>query len=168
MTRRLAHFLVTPEDAGRNSPHRSGGIPLYVFDAWLGDDLVRAYPIFLATTRLKDALETLPQPAGFLSTRVNVARSPFFRRHHPQLRLPTFWALEVQGQPGVHPLGLTRDGSLVVSPAALDCLVQHSVRHATFAQFGPIGETPDATVLPGPERSGGDVKPDAESDQRQR
>jgi hypothetical protein len=148
----MAYFLVTPEDAGHARPHVGPGIPLYVFDTWLGDDLVRAFPVFLATAGLKDALEALPEPAGFRSTRIRVARSPFLRRHRPELRLPAFWALEIHGQAGSHALGLTMDRSLVVSQAALDRLVQLSVPHAQFSQFVPPAEAPGTTSLPAPGR----------------
>jgi hypothetical protein len=135
----MAFFVVTPEDAGRAEPQGDGD-PLYVFDTWLGDDLVRAHPVFLATTQLKNTLETLPGPTGFHSARVRVERSPFLRRHRSQLRLPTFWVLEVYGQAGHHPLGLSSDHSLVVSRAALDCLVQHFIPHAELSQFVPTRE----------------------------
>lgn len=136
----MAFFVVTPEDAGRAEPQGGAGEPLYVFDTWLGDDLVRAHPVFLATTRLKNTLEGLPGPTGFRSARVRVERSPFLRRHRSQLRLPTFWVLEIYGQAGHHPLGLSSDHSLVVSRAALDCLVEHSIPHAELSQFVPTGE----------------------------
>jgi hypothetical protein len=131
----MAFFVITLEDAGYARPRGSEGIPVYVFDTWLGDDLVRAHPVFLATTRLKDTLETLPGPAGFHSAPIRVEASPFLRHLRPQLRLPTFWVLEIYGQAGRHALGLTSDHSLVVSQPALDCLVQYSIQHAQLSQF---------------------------------
>jgi len=147
----MAFFVVSPEDAGHAEPQGGGGIPLYVFDTWLGDDLVRTHPVFLATARLKQTLETLPGPTGFHSARIRVERSTFLRRHRPQLRLPTFWVLEIYGQAGHHPLGLASDRSLVVSQAALDCLVQHSIPHAQLSQFVPAGEAQRSTGSPEPE-----------------
>jgi len=146
----MGFFVVSPEDAGHAEPQGSVGMPLYVFDTWLGDDLVRAHPVFLATTRLKDTLETLPGPTGFHSARIRVERSPFLRRHRPRLRLPTFWALEIYGQAGRHPLGLAADRSLVVSQAALDCLVQHSIPHAQLSQFVPPGKAQRNPDFPEP------------------
>lgn len=133
----MAFFILTPEDAGRVQPLRKAGAPLYVFDTWLGDDLVRAHPVFLATSRLKEALEVLPHPAGFHCGRVRVERSPFLRDHRPELRLPTFWVLEVYGRAGIHPVGLAEDRSLVVSQAALSVLAEHAIPHAQFAQYPP-------------------------------
>jgi hypothetical protein len=145
----MAFFVVTPEDAGHPGP--GGGDPaLLVFDTWLGDDLVRAHPVFLVTTRLKDTLEALSGPSGFTCARIRVERSRFLRSQRPALRLPAFWVLEISGAPGVHPLGLALDGSLVVSQAALDCLVQHSIPHAQLSQFVPGGDA-RASWLPGAE-----------------
>lgn len=133
----MAFFVLTPEDAGRSEPQAEAGTPLYLFDTWLGDDLVRAHPLFLATTPLKESLETLPGPTGFHCARVRAERSRFLQGQRPQLRLPEFWALEVYGQAGLHALGMTAARSLVVSQAALERLVQHSIPHAQFAQFVP-------------------------------
>ena len=133
----MAFFVLTPEDAGRSEPQAGGGTPLYYFDTWLGDDLVRAHPLFLATTPLKDSLETLPSPTGFHSARVRAERSRFLEGQRPQLRLPELWALEIYGEAGVHPLGLTAARSLVVSQAALERIVRHCIPHARFAQFAP-------------------------------
>ena len=133
----MAFFVLTPEDAGRAEPQAGEGTPLYLFDTWLGDDLVRAHPLFLATTSLKDSLETLPGPTGFHSARVRVQRSLFLQGQRPKLSLPEFWALEVYGEAGLHALGLSAARSLVVSQGALERLVQHSIPHAHFAQFVP-------------------------------
>ena len=45
-------------------------------------------------------------------------------------------------QAGLHDLGLTADKSLVVSQRALDQFVQHSIRHATLAQYAPNPTAP--------------------------
>jgi hypothetical protein len=146
----MAFFVMTPEDAGHAEAQDSAGTPLYVFDTWLGDDLVRTHPVFLATTRLKNTLETLPGPTGFQSARIRAERSPFLRHQRPQLRLPTFWVLEINGEAGRHPLGLASDLSLVVSQAALDCLVQHTIVHAQFSHFVPAGQAQRTTDLEAP------------------
>jgi hypothetical protein len=131
----MAFFVLTPEDAGRAEPQPGSGTPLYLFDTWLGDDLVRAHPLFLATTPLKESLEALPSPRGFHSSQVRVEPSPFLEGQRPRLRLPEFWALEVYGEPGIEALGLSAARSLVVSLAALLRLAEHRILHAHFAQF---------------------------------
>ena len=54
------------------------------------------------------------------------------KRQDPDAKLPAFWALDVDGEPGTHDMGLTRDGSLVVSHRILDVLVHHRVERAVF------------------------------------
>lgn len=131
----MAFFLLKPEDASHSEPRLASEAPLYVFDTWLGDDLVRAHPRFLVTTALKTSLETLAPPAGFRMAPAHTRPSVFLERQRPQLRLPTFWELEVDGEAGVNDLGLTADRSLVISQRALDLLVRHSIRHAELAQY---------------------------------
>ncbi|HEY6548491.1 MAG TPA: hypothetical protein VI589_11315 [Vicinamibacteria bacterium] len=147
----MAFFVVTPEDAGHAEDPGGASLPLVVFDTWLGDDLVRAHPVFLVSARLKDTLDVLPEPTGFRSLRIRTKPSRFMRGLRPELRLPTFWALEISGQAGVHPLGLAQDGSLVVSQAGLDCLVRHSIPHAQLSQFVPAVGAPDGAWPAGTE-----------------
>jgi hypothetical protein len=153
----MGFFVLTPEDAGHAEPEARGRVPLYVFDTWLGDDLVRAHPLFLATTRLKMSLLTLPAPTGFHTAPVRALGSPFLRSQRPGLRLPKFWILEVYGRAGVHPLGLSADGSLVISQAALERLVEHSVPHAQFAQFVPAPEAAGRRYKGRPEAAGAEA-----------
>jgi hypothetical protein len=131
---RTAFFLVKPEDAGHPDRERSGG---FVFDTWLGDDLVSAQPDLLVTTPLKKDLESLDEATGFGLSPARTSCSTFFRRHKPQLTLPPFWAINVDGEPGNDDIGLTRDGSLVVSQRVMDVLVRHRVVRAAFWLFSP-------------------------------
>jgi hypothetical protein len=145
----VVYFLVTAEDAGHAETSSEPGTDLYVFDTWLGDELVQAYPGLLATAALTRSLEALPEPTGFHSTPVIAKPSSFLGRVQPRLHLPVFRALHVYGKAGVHPLGLTEDRSLVVSQAALERLVQHVVLHLQFSQFAVRREPPPATQGPG-------------------
>jgi hypothetical protein len=131
---RTAFFIVKPEDAGHPDREGSGG---FVFDTWLGDDLVSAHPDLLVTSPLKKDLESLDEATGFGLSPARTSCSPFFRRHKPTLTLPPFWAINVQGEPGKDDIGLTRDGSLVVSQRVMDVLVRYRVGRAVFWLFSP-------------------------------
>ena len=130
-----AFFFLKPEDAGHPETPSASDACLYVLDTWLGDDLIRAHPGLLVTTPLKESLESLPAPTGFRIVEARTRPSVFLQEQRPGLRLPLFWALQIYGQAGLHELGLTADHSLVVSQRALDQFVQHSIRHATLAQY---------------------------------
>jgi hypothetical protein len=128
-------FVVQPEVAVA-TVQGSGASAVCVFDAWLGDELVRAHPLLLATTPLKAALSAVA-PTGLSIARARVRRSAFFRGHSPDRGLPVFWALNAENRPGVDDAALTEDGSFVVSRRVLDVLMEFRVARAVFAQYRP-------------------------------
>ena len=131
----MGFFYVQPEVAGATiaDPPESA---VCVFDTWLGDDLLRAQPLLLVTTPLKRALIRLDEPTGFSVAPVRIRSSPFFRRYNAGRRLPRFWSLQPSGTPGRDDVGVTADGSLVVSRRVLDVLMEFQVARAVFAQHG--------------------------------
>jgi hypothetical protein len=135
-------FLVEPEASGRPASDAPAEAPAYVFDTWLGDDLVRAHPGLLVTTAVKTALGKLPQRTGFEAVPARVVGSRFFRQHSPGQRLPRFWAIRVFGQPGRDDLGITAAGGLVVSRRALDVLLDFRIGRAVLAKYTPGAPTP--------------------------
>jgi hypothetical protein len=139
----MGFFVVEPEASGRPAGLRPAGTePSCIFDTWLGDDVVRAHPLLLVTTKLRDALLALGQPTGFKVASAQVVRSAFFERHDPERQLPAFWSVEVHGRPGVDDLGLRRDGSVVASARVVEAMGQFSLKHATLSQYAgsPVGE----------------------------
>jgi hypothetical protein len=129
----MIFFYVQPEVAGAtiSDPAQSASC---VVDTWLGDDLVRAQPLLLVTTPLKNALGRLDQPSGFDLAPVRIRSSPYFRRYNAGKRLPRFWSLQPSGTPGRDDVGVAADGSLVVSQRVLDVLMEFRVARAVFAQ----------------------------------
>jgi hypothetical protein len=135
--RATGFFTVEPEASGWPAARQGTTAVAYVFDTWLGDDLIRAHPGVLVTTPLKRALERLPEPTGFEMARARVRSSGFYRNHHPGKRLPPFWAIQVHGQAGRDDMGLTGATVLVVSRRVLDVLLAFRVGRAVFAQYAP-------------------------------
>jgi hypothetical protein len=131
----VEYLMMEPEAAGRPVVLGNGKVREYVFDTWLGDDVVRAYPALLVTTVVKRHLEGLANATGFILSRGRVRASPFFRRHNPAKRLPPFWVATVLGQPGRTDLGVSKDGALVVSERVLSVLLLCRVKQARFAQY---------------------------------
>ena len=129
----MGFFYVQPEVAGAGASGLPSS-PVCVFDTWLGDDLVRAHPLFLVTTPLMRALRALENPSGFSMARVRIRSSPFFRRYSPKRRLPVFWSIRAGGSPGCADVAVTVDGSLVVSQRVLEIFMEFRVERAVFAQ----------------------------------
>lgn len=131
----MRYLTVEPEIAG--SPGSAAAGSEVSFDTWLGDDLVRAFPMFLVTKGLRDALGKAGVLTGFGFGTARIRSSPFFRKHNPGRRLPRFWALRVSGRPGRDDMGLTGGGVLVVSRPVLDVLLDFRIARATLAQYTP-------------------------------
>jgi hypothetical protein len=135
----MPFYVVEPEASGRPvAGLAASGESACIFDTWLGDDVVRAHPLLLVTTRVKDALSALKGGAGFSVARARVFRSAFFERHHPDRALPEFWVLSVDGSPGVDDLGIGRDGSVIASARVVETLNRFTLRQATLSQYAPI------------------------------
>jgi len=132
----MVFYVVEPEASGSPGADRvASGEPVCTFDTWLGDDMVRAHPLLLVTTGLKDALLAMRKPTGFSLVRAQASPSPFFERHAPDRRLPPFWSVLVDGRPGLDDLGLGRDGSIVASARVVSALGRFSMKHATLSQY---------------------------------
>jgi hypothetical protein len=130
--RSAAFFTIEPEASG--CPITPGGVE-FLFDTWLGDDVVRAHPVVLVTTRVKNALLTLGDATGVDIVKAGVKGSAFFRKHNRGKRLPRFWALQIHGHAGRDDMGLNAAAVLVVSRRILDLLVEFRVGRATLAQY---------------------------------
>jgi len=77
----VSFFTIEPEAAGSPATGSEPGRSVCVFDAWLGDELIRAYLVVLVTTPAKTALLDLQEPTGFEITRARIRTSGFFRKH---------------------------------------------------------------------------------------
>lgn len=127
-------FALEPEVAGGWGPHTvvsnrteladgSDTIPMvthlhYVFDGWMGDDLLEATPCFVVTARLAAALEAA-RITGVQFTEVEVATSSVWEQFPAALRerfapggqLPEFRRLIPQGRVTVRSPDLVEDWS---------------------------------------------------------
>ena len=68
----MSFFTIEPEASGAPDSETSGEAVSCLFDTWLGDDLVRAYPAVLVTTPVREALLDLRQSTGFVIARARV------------------------------------------------------------------------------------------------
>ena len=68
----------------------------YVFDGWLGDDLISSFPCFIVTRRLQKLLESA-SASGCRFCPVQVSRSEQFEELHPGRELPGFSRILADG-----------------------------------------------------------------------
>ncbi len=93
----------------------------YVFDGWLGDEILESTPCFIVTERLA-ALIKSHDLTGANTAAVRIDRSEQFTDLHPNTELPPFVWLKIHGEPGVDDFSMTDNGTLVVSERAWNVL----------------------------------------------
>jgi hypothetical protein len=137
----VTFFRVEPEVAGRLGPKtiidRRDHPPRvdklhYVFEGWLGDELLESFPCFVVTADAAARLEAA-RLAGFELRPVEIGTSESFDELHPDRTLPDFRWLDVGGTARRDDFGVDDDGMLVVSKRALDVLRAGQLEHADIA-----------------------------------
>ncbi|MER9432995.1 hypothetical protein [Mesorhizobium sp. M0408] len=107
---------------------------IYQMDGWFGDVLITTFPCFLVTEEAKRALLEVGF-SGATFAHVEVTTSEDFRELQPEVELPAFVWLKINGQAGRDDFGIARDLRLVVSERVLDLLEQLGTPSAVIEPF---------------------------------
>lgn len=106
----------------------------YQFEGWLGGDLIESCPCFIATWRLRDAI-VASQLTGVTFHDVIVSKECQFQSLHPEVELPPFNWMKIQGVAGEDDFGIAKDCRLVISRDAELVLRGFNLSDATFEEF---------------------------------
>ena len=106
----------------------------YEFAGWEGNDIVRTFPCYIVTQRLREAIES-SELCGVSFHDVMISTTPEFKQLHPELQLPTFYWIKVSGVAGVDDFGLAANHRLVVSPQARTLLTEFNLSDAIFEDY---------------------------------
>jgi hypothetical protein len=68
----------------------------YVFDGWLGVDLLTAFPCFIVTKRVQQLIEST-NASGCTFDPVKISKSDQFEELHAERQLPEFSRIVIQG-----------------------------------------------------------------------
>jgi hypothetical protein len=132
-----SYYRLSPEVAGGLGEHtvmdRSQIPPVvthlhYVFDGWLGDELIESYPCFVVTRSLADKIGA-SRLQGAILAKAEISTSREFDGLNAGRVLPEFLWLKVIGTLGESDFALERDARLVVSATALSLLRQGQLDH---------------------------------------
>jgi hypothetical protein len=139
-----SYHVVEPEVAGgwgkNTDVIRIPGQPVvvnklhYVFDGWLGDELLESTPCYIGTERLVDEIKRA-KLRGVVFDEVEIAKSEQFDELYPNRELPKFMWLKMDGTPGEDDFGVTTDLQLVVSDEALAVLQRVGLSNAFVEPF---------------------------------
>ncbi len=141
-------YIVEPEVPGGLGErtvidYSSRGTPIrslhFVFEGWMGDELVTSTPCFLVTERLAAEIQRQGL-SGVSFDSVEVTVSPEFEELQPDCKLPVWLWLRVCGKPGEDDFALHDDIDLVVSDRALQLLKHTGIAHAgVVSPYLPMG-----------------------------
>jgi len=106
----------------------------YKFDGWLGDDILEAFPCYIITEDLAKAIlaNTLK---GVSFKPVKTTKSDEFSELFPDLKLPDFQWLIIEGSGCLDDFWLTNDCRLAVSDLAFTLLKDFKIKHADITIF---------------------------------
>jgi hypothetical protein len=123
----MRYYFIEPEVAGglgpqtvmEEGPNRPTVTDLhYVFDGWLGDEIVESTPCFIVTGRLADNIRDNGL-TGTSTATVRIGRSETFDELYADRGLPEFVWLKVGGERNTDDFFVADDGRLVISERAL-------------------------------------------------
>lgn len=138
----MKYFSLSPEVAGGLGANtvmdRNVHPPIvtklhYQFDGWLGDDLLESFPVYIATEHLAEQLRTL-RPTGVRFAPVEVSTSEQFRDLYPDLKLPPFVWLKIDGKAGMDDFGISGNHELIVSERVMLLLRSFNIAHCDITE----------------------------------
>ena len=106
----------------------------YEFDGWDGDVLLTSSPSFIVTELAKKELESIGA-TGIRFDKVEVTTSELFRELYPNLQLPKFVWLQIEGKPGRDDFGIGQRYGVVVPDRALEVLKELGMSNALISPF---------------------------------
>ncbi|MER9328195.1 hypothetical protein [Mesorhizobium sp. M0488] len=106
----------------------------YRFAGWLGDALVTSFPCFLVTEEAKHELLAIGI-SGATFADAKVTTSEDFHLVQPDVVLPPFVWLKVDGRAGHDDFGINQELYLVISERALDVLDELGLPSASIEPF---------------------------------
>jgi hypothetical protein len=106
----------------------------FVFDGWLGDQLVESFPCYLVTEHLAASF-TAAGITGFEIAEAVVETSEEFKERHPDLSMPIFKWLQVVGVAGKSDLFINSDNRLTGSSLALDVVLATNPMALEFSEM---------------------------------
>jgi len=106
----------------------------FVFDGWLGDDLLETFPCFIVTGRLKKAI-IKSRLSGYEFRNMEIGKSETFVELYPDRELPICHWLVIKGKIEGDDFFLQSDGRLGVTHAALELLNHYQLNNCDIEEL---------------------------------
>lgn len=106
----------------------------YEFEGWHGNDIVESFPCYLVTESLKISIEQKGL-AGVKFANVEVTTTDTFRELYPNIHLPQFYWMKIEGKLCEDDFGLAEDLRLVISSRVAKVLESFNISEAEFEEY---------------------------------
>ena len=106
----------------------------YVFDGWLGDDILETFPCFIITESLKNKIES-EGLTGITFDSVLISKSETFVALYPNRQLPLFFWAKIIGEFKEADFFIGNDNRLIVSDSAYNILKAFNIENGLFEDF---------------------------------
>lgn len=139
-------FIIDPEVPGQIGPRSNVDYDLYppqvtsldfIFDGWLGDDIVQSFPVYLVTKKASDVISQAGL-SGATFAYAGVSTSGQFRELSNPPTLPPFFWLKVPTSRGQADFWLNNSNMLCVSDKAMQVLQKLSLKNAVITRGSGI------------------------------
>lgn len=137
------HYTLEPEVAGHlgtrtirdNTAHPPVIKKLhYIFDGWLGDDIIEAFPVYLISDKLYQSMKQ-SNLTGYKIEKCEIEKSEIFTTMQAKAILPDFYWLQIIGKNNNSDFRLNKNNQLTVSKQAFSLLKKHNIRHCDIEQI---------------------------------
>ena len=137
------YFVLEPEIAGQLGEHTimdSSTHPPkieklhFVFDGWLGDDIVATFPSYLVSEKLYELLKN-SKLKGFKFDTCLISLSYTFRELLPNTQLPQFYWMQVTGSDEKADFRLNKKNYLTLSENAFNLLKKTKIQHSDIYEL---------------------------------
>lgn len=106
----------------------------YEFEGWLGDSIVESFPCFIITEKLAGSI-IQSDLSGYKLSECEISTTATFIEFYPDLVLPKFVWLKINGQAGNDDFGINTTQELVLSEKALQTLKNHSLNNCDIERY---------------------------------
>lgn len=104
------------------------------FAGWLGDAILESFPCYVITSELADELRA-NNLTGFAWRDVIVSATEEFSELQPDVTLPDFVWLCVNGKPSNEDFGISESNTLIVSSSAYNVLQRFQLNHCDVTKL---------------------------------
>lgn len=139
----MKYYELSPEVAGELGPqsviHTDKYPPLvekleYIFQGWLGDELLESFPCFIVSKRLGELLKDA-NLTGFHLEDMDIKTSDEFKDLYPNRELPDFVRIVIDGRRYVDDFGLSVDYKLIVSETAMKVIRRIPIEYCDIIEL---------------------------------